>query len=90
MFLAGASGVIGSRLIPLLRLAGHEGAGLTRTEGKAAWLAELGAGPVVCDVFDKDALQRMGMLTPDGHNTFGAMHGTIMVFFGIVSAAFAF
>ncbi len=56
MFLAGASGVIGSRLIPLLRLAGHEVAGLTRTEGKAAWLAELGAEPVVCDVFDKDAL----------------------------------
>src|SRR5262245_17831036 len=30
-----------------------------------------------------------GMLTPDGYNSFGAMHGTIMVFFGIVPAAFA-
>src|SRR4030095_8569723 len=39
--------------------------------------------------FSQDALGRMGMLTPDGYNTFGAMHGTIMVFFGIVPAAFA-
>ena len=29
------------------------------------------------------------MLTPDGYNSFGAMHGTIMVFFGIVPVAFA-
>jgi cytochrome c oxidase subunit 1 len=39
--------------------------------------------------FSQDALGRMGMLTQDGYNTFGAMHGTIMVFFGIVPAAFA-
>jgi cytochrome c oxidase subunit I len=39
--------------------------------------------------FSEDALHRMGMLTPDGYNAFGAMHGTIMVFFGIVPAAFA-
>lgn len=39
--------------------------------------------------FSNDALGRMGMLTNDGYNTFGAMHGTIMVFFGIVPAAFA-
>src|SRR5215212_230027 len=31
--------------------------------------------------FDHDALGRMGMLTADGYNSFGAMHGTIMVFF---------
>jgi cytochrome c oxidase subunit 1 len=30
-----------------------------------------------------------GVLTPDGYNSFGAMHGTIMVFFGIVPVAFA-
>ena len=28
-------------------------------------------------------------MAPDGYNTFGAMHGTIMVFFGIVPIAFA-
>jgi cytochrome c oxidase subunit 1 len=39
--------------------------------------------------FQKDAMERMGMLTADGYNSFGAMHGTIMVFFGIVPAAFA-
>src|SRR6187549_3273895 len=37
--------------------------------------------------FSEDAMKRMGMLTPDGYNMFGAMHGTIMVFFGIVPAA---
>ncbi|UUT34273.1 NAD-dependent epimerase/dehydratase family protein [Microbacterium elymi] len=56
VFLAGASGVIGSRLIPLLCLDGHEIAGLTRTESKAVLLEELGATPVVCDVYDADAL----------------------------------
>jgi len=30
-----------------------------------------------------------GVLTPDGYNSFGAMHGTIMVFLGIVPTAFA-
>jgi cytochrome c oxidase subunit 1 len=39
--------------------------------------------------FSQDALGRMGMLTENGYNSFGAMHGTIMVFFGIVPAAFA-
>ncbi len=39
--------------------------------------------------FSTDSLHRMGMLTADGYNSFGAMHGTLMVFFGIVPAAFA-
>jgi cytochrome c oxidase subunit 1 len=39
--------------------------------------------------FSADAMGRAGMLTPDGYNAFGAMHGTIMVFFGIVPIAFA-
>src|SRR3954470_18605872 len=32
---------------------------------------------------------KIGAMTSDGYNTFGAMHGTIMVFFGIVPIAFA-
>jgi cytochrome c oxidase subunit 1 len=42
-------------------------------------------------VFDgaKRAAGIAGVLTPDGYNTFGAMHGTIMVFFGVVPVAFA-
>ena len=58
VFLAGASGVIGVRLIPLLVSDGHEVAGMTRSPGKAAALRELGAEPVVCDVFDAGALAR--------------------------------
>ncbi len=56
IFLAGASGVIGIRLIPLLVTAGHEVAGLTRSPEKAQELRGLGAEPVVCDVYDKHAL----------------------------------
>ena len=58
VFLAGASGVIGVRLVPLLVSDGHEVAGMTRSPGKAAALRELGAEPVVCDVFDAGALAR--------------------------------
>jgi nucleoside-diphosphate-sugar epimerase len=56
VFLAGASGVIGVRLIPLLVAEGHEVAGMTRSPGKVEMLRELGADPVVCDVFDAGAL----------------------------------
>jgi putative NADH-flavin reductase len=56
IFLAGASGVIGTRLIPLLVQAGHVVGGMTRSPGKAAHLTELGAEPIVVDVFDRDAL----------------------------------
>ncbi len=56
IFLAGASGVIGVRLIPLLVAGGHEVAGMTRSSGKTEMLRELGAEPVVCDVYDADAL----------------------------------
>ena len=39
--------------------------------------------------FQADANGIRGVLTADGYNSFGAMHGTIMVFFGIVPIAFA-
>jgi nucleoside-diphosphate-sugar epimerase len=56
IFLAGASGVIGVRLVPLLVADGHVVAGMTRTPEKADALRSLGADPVVCDVYDADAL----------------------------------
>jgi len=56
IFVAGASGVIGARLVPLLVADGHVVAGMTRSAGKAGLLAGLGAEPVVADVFDADAL----------------------------------
>ncbi|HXC83500.1 MAG TPA: NAD-dependent epimerase/dehydratase family protein [Trebonia sp.] len=58
IFVAGASGVIGSRLVPLLVADGHAVAGMTRSAHKVRLLRELGAEPVVCDVFDADALTR--------------------------------
>jgi nucleoside-diphosphate-sugar epimerase len=57
IFLAGATGVIGVRLIPLLLAAGHSVTGSTRSAGKAAELKTIGVEPVVLDVFDATALQ---------------------------------
>ncbi|MEU3013716.1 NAD-dependent epimerase/dehydratase family protein [Nocardia asteroides] len=56
IFLAGATGVIGTRLLPLLIGAGHEVAGTTRSPGNAAALRAAGAVPVVVDVYDAPAL----------------------------------
>ncbi|MGO4614959.1 NAD-dependent epimerase/dehydratase family protein [Nocardia sp. 2YAB30] len=56
IFLAGATGVIGVRLLPLLIEAGHEVAGMTRSAAKADQLRAAGVEPVVCDVYDSDAL----------------------------------
>jgi len=56
IFLAGATGVIGSRLIPLLVEDGRTVAGMTRSDAKAAELEALGAQPVICDVYDAAAL----------------------------------
>jgi nucleoside-diphosphate-sugar epimerase len=56
IFLAGAGGAIGRRLVPLLRAAGHDVVGTTRSADKAAGLRALGAEPVVVDVFDAAAL----------------------------------
>jgi uncharacterized protein YbjT (DUF2867 family) len=58
VFVAGASGLIGVRLVPLLVEAGHAVAGLTRTPAKADGLAALGAEPVVADALDREALGR--------------------------------
>jgi len=57
VFVAGASGVIGVRLVPLLVAAGHEVAGMTRSPGKLDLLRDLGAEPFVCDAFDVAALR---------------------------------
>jgi hypothetical protein len=57
VFIAGASGVIGLRLVPLLVAAGDEVAGMTRSLGKVEWLRALGAEPIVCGAFDAGALR---------------------------------
>ena len=53
VFVAGGSGVMGVRLIPLLVAAGHEVVAMTRTSAKLDALADLGAEPVLCDIFDR-------------------------------------
>lgn len=58
IFLAGASGVIGRLLVPLLCAAGHSVVGTTRAPAKVAALRALGAQPVVVDAFDAPALAR--------------------------------
>jgi uncharacterized protein YbjT (DUF2867 family) len=57
IFVAGATGVIGVRLTPLLTEAGHVVAGMTRDADKAALVEGCGAEPGVCDVYDVDALR---------------------------------
>src|SRR4051794_11171481 len=59
IFFAGAGGAIGRRLTPLLRAAGHDVIGTTRSADKTDALRALGAEPVVVDVFDPVALARV-------------------------------
>jgi nucleoside-diphosphate-sugar epimerase len=58
VLVAGATGVIGSRLTPQLRDAGHEVFGTTRAAAKADGLRAAGVVPIVVDVFDAAALVR--------------------------------
>ena len=57
IFLAGATGVLGRRLTPLLVAQGHIVVGMTRSAERCALLSDLGAQAVVCDVFDAGALR---------------------------------
>lgn len=57
IFLAGATGVIGTRLVPLLATAGHTVAGMSRTPAKLELVRQLGGQPVLCDVHDARALR---------------------------------
>ncbi|MGG7463353.1 SDR family oxidoreductase [Plantibacter sp. YIM 135347] len=56
IFLAGATGVIGQRLIPLLVEAGHVVGAMTRSTAKVDQLTEAGAEAIVVDVYERDAL----------------------------------
>ena len=58
LFLAGATGAIGKRLVPQLLDAGYEVFGTTRSERKVAELTTAGVTPIVVDVFDAPALSR--------------------------------
>lgn len=66
VFVAGASGAIGRRLVPQLVDAGHQVVGMTRSRDKTSMLSDLGAEPVVCDVYVRDRLAEvLGQAQPD-------------------------
>jgi nucleoside-diphosphate-sugar epimerase len=56
IFLAGASGAIGRRLVPLLLRGGHDVTGTTRSAEVGQELARAGVTPAVLDVFDAAAV----------------------------------
>lgn len=55
--MAGATGVIGRALVPMLVGEGHEVTGMTRSSERADGLRQLGAEPVVADAFDAERLR---------------------------------
>jgi 2-alkyl-3-oxoalkanoate reductase len=56
IMVAGATGAVGQRLLPMLIEDGHEVVALTRTPSKAGGLRALGALPVVADALDREAV----------------------------------
>jgi nucleoside-diphosphate-sugar epimerase len=56
VFLAGAAGAVGRRLVPLLLQAGHSVTGTTRSVDKERELARAGVTPAIVDVFDAQAV----------------------------------
>jgi 2-alkyl-3-oxoalkanoate reductase len=58
IFVAGATGALGTHLVPRLVANGHDVVGLTRTEAKRDLIRSLGARPAVADALDPDAIAR--------------------------------
>ena len=66
VFVAGATGALGTQLVPLLVAHGHDVVGMTRTPAKADRLRHAGARPVVADALDGDAVGgAVGEAEPD-------------------------
>jgi 2-alkyl-3-oxoalkanoate reductase len=58
VFVAGATGAIGTQLVPQLAAADHDVIAMTRSPAKTDALRALGARPVVADALDPDAVAR--------------------------------
>lgn len=58
VLVAGATGAVGKRLVPMLVAGGHEVVGLTRSDANAARLRSLGARAVSADALDAAAVRR--------------------------------
>jgi nucleoside-diphosphate-sugar epimerase len=66
VFVAGASGAIGTRLVPQLLERGHEVVGTSRSPTNAERVRALGAEPIVLDLLDPGAVRRAVLETePD-------------------------
>jgi nucleoside-diphosphate-sugar epimerase len=66
VLVVGATGVIGSRLVPQLLARGHEVTGTSRSAAKAPELRAMGAEPVALDVLDAEATRKVVAATgPD-------------------------
>jgi nucleoside-diphosphate-sugar epimerase len=66
IFVAGATGALGRRLVPLLVANGHTVVGATHTPAKAQALRAAGATPVVLDALDRDAvIDAVGRAEPE-------------------------
>jgi uncharacterized protein YbjT (DUF2867 family) len=64
VLVAGATGVLGRPLVPLLLERGYTVAGLTRSQDDV--VRALGAEPIVCDVYDGDRLRMLvGAFDPE-------------------------
>lgn len=63
--MAGATGVVGRRLVPLLVSAGSDVTAVSRSPAKSAALKSQGATPVMVDLFDPAAVEE----AVAGHNT---------------------
>jgi nucleoside-diphosphate-sugar epimerase len=61
IFIAGGSGVLGSRLVTQFVSSGHEVVAMTRSPGKTTALSELGAEVAVADAFDREAVTKAVM-----------------------------
>jgi nucleoside-diphosphate-sugar epimerase len=56
IFLAGGTGVVGTRALPALMGAGHDVTAVARTDAKADLVRSLGGEPVAVDLFDPQAV----------------------------------
>ncbi len=58
VFVAGATGAVGRRLVPLLIARGHDVVAMTRSPEKVDGLRSTGAVPVVADALDREAVRK--------------------------------
>lgn len=66
VFLAGSTGALGRRIIPLLTGHGHKVTALTRRSDRAGMLRSLGAQPAVADAFEPESLAAaVKLVAPD-------------------------